>query len=175
MRNLGRATAVLGLVLAATLALAGPAGAAGAAGAAGKVGPSQYFTGVVNGTNGNTSTPIPIRVVCHGSSPTGHPAKGQTLAVHQLFPPAQDGSLGYTGNDSEIGVFSTVGGPDPGGRWVDRLHPLRQAEATPHLGDRALRRDEDHLVRPHRRRPSFAVGHRPRGVRQREVARSMAT
>ena len=37
---------------------------------------------------------------------TGHPMPGQTLAVHQLFPPAS-GSLGYTGNDSEIGVFGT--------------------------------------------------------------------
>jgi hypothetical protein len=107
MRNLGRATTVLGLVLAATLALAGPAGAAG------KVGPSQYFTGVINGTDGNTATPIPIRVVCHRSGQTGHPAKGQTLAVHQLFPPSPAGSLGYTGNDSEIGVFFTT--PPPTG------------------------------------------------------------
>jgi hypothetical protein len=108
MRNLGRATAVLGLVLAATtMVLAGPAGAAG------KVGPEQYFTGVINGTDGNTATPIPIRVICRASSPTGHPAKGQTLAVHQLFPPTPDGSLGDTGNDSEIGVFFTS--PPPSG------------------------------------------------------------
>jgi hypothetical protein len=103
------------------MALAGPAGAAGAGRATGKVGPSQYFTGVVNGTDGNTVTPIPIRVVCHGSGPTGHPAKGQTLAVHQLFPPSPvpGGSLGYTGNDSEIGVFFTT--PPPAGDQARRV------------------------------------------------------
>jgi hypothetical protein len=71
---------------------------------AGSVGPKQYFTGVINGKDGNTTTPIPIRMACTGTSQTGHPRPGQTLAVHQLFPPAP-GSLGYTGNDSKIGVF----------------------------------------------------------------------
>lgn len=103
IRNLCRTTAVVGLALVAATAWAGPAGATG------KVGPKQYFTGVINGNDGNTSTPITIKVVCAGpasSGQTGHPVGGQTVAVHQLYPPTPTaGSLGYTGNDSEIGVF----------------------------------------------------------------------
>jgi hypothetical protein len=105
MRNLWRATGIFLLVLAATAAAALPAGAAGK----GKVGPEQYFTGVINGTDGNTINPITIEMGCFGPlhpGQTGHPLKGQTLAVHQMFPPGQaSGSLGYTGNGSEIGVF----------------------------------------------------------------------
>jgi len=104
MRNLCRATLVAGLVLVASSVMALPASAAGA-----KVGPKQSFTGVINGIDGNTTTPIVIRMACVGpirTGQTGHPLSGQTLAVHQLFPPtATAGSLGSTGNDSEIGVF----------------------------------------------------------------------
>jgi hypothetical protein len=81
-----------------------PAGAAGAT----RVGPGQYFTGVINGRDGNTITPIVIRMACFGPikpGEKGHPMAGQTLAVHQLFPPAAVPTIGYTGNDSEIGVF----------------------------------------------------------------------
>lgn len=103
MRGLRRATLVVGLVLAATAAVPLPAGAAG------KVAPKQYFTGVINGTDGNTSTPITIQMACFGPlrpGETGHPMSGQTLAVHQLFPPSSaGGSLGYTGKDSQIEVF----------------------------------------------------------------------
>ncbi len=103
MRNLYRATGAVVLVLVATAAVAAPVGAIG------KVAPEQYFTGVINGTDGNTADPITIRMACAGPlSPgqTGHPVRGQTLAVHQLFPPTPaPGSLGYTGDGSEIGVF----------------------------------------------------------------------
>lgn len=103
MRTVCRATLLLGLILVATTAVVSPAGAAG------KVGPKQYFTGVINGTDGNTATPITIQMGCFGPlrpGQTGHPMKGQTLAVHQLYPPSSTtGSLGYTGHDSEIGVF----------------------------------------------------------------------
>jgi hypothetical protein len=104
MRIVRRATLVLGVGLIATWAMAVPAGAA----KLGQVGPKQYFTGVINGTDGNTSNPIPIQMACGGpaAGKTGHPVAGQTLAVHQLFPPASStGSLGYTGKDSEIEVF----------------------------------------------------------------------
>ncbi|HXQ44893.1 MAG TPA: hypothetical protein VN816_09670 [Acidimicrobiales bacterium] len=113
MRILCRATGALILVLAATAAAALPAGAVGK----GKVGPKQYFTGVINGTDGNTVNPITIEMACFGPlhpGQTGHPLKGQTLAVHQLFPPGPaSGSLGYTGTDSEIGVFFNA--PPPAG------------------------------------------------------------
>ena len=103
MGNARRVGAVLGLVMLAATILALPAGAAS------NVGPKQYFTGVINGHNGNTTVPIVIRMACFGAikpGETGHPMAGQTLAVHQLFPPtAIAGSLGFTGNDAEIGVF----------------------------------------------------------------------
>ena len=54
------------------------------------MGPKQYFTGVINGKAGNTTTPITIKMACFGPvhpGETGHPMAGQTLAVHQLFPP----------------------------------------------------------------------------------------
>jgi hypothetical protein len=88
------------------------------AGAALSVGPKQYFTGVVNGHEGNTVIPIAIRMACFGAvrpGETGHPMAGQTLSVHQLFPPvATAGSLGFTGNDAEIGVFFAA--PPPAAR-----------------------------------------------------------
>jgi len=93
---------MLGLAAVAVIAVGLQAGPA----QAGSVGPKQYFTGVINGKDGNTTTPITIRMACAGPirpGQTGHPVAGQTLAVHQLFPPAS-GSLGYTGNDSRIGV-----------------------------------------------------------------------
>jgi hypothetical protein len=107
MRNLWRSSAILGLTVVAFAAAGLPA-------QAGTVGPKQYFTGVINGKDGNTVIPIPIRMACFGPirpGQTGHPMAGQTLAVHQLFPPAAAGSLGQTGNDSQIGVF--FGAPPP--------------------------------------------------------------
>lgn len=114
----GRRRAVGVVSGAAILALAMavlPAASATAGTRAGRVGPNQWFTGVINGTNGNTSTPIPIQMACFGPvqpGQKGHPMKGQTLAVHQLFPPTTtSGSLGKTGNDSQIGVFFTTPPP----------------------------------------------------------------
>lgn len=107
MARLRRSSGLAGLAAAAVTAgllQAGPAQAA-------SVGPKQYFTGVINGKDGNTTTPITIKVLCPGPASTGHPLAGQTLAVHQLFPPAA-GSLGYTGTDSRIEVFFTA--PPPG-------------------------------------------------------------
>jgi hypothetical protein len=102
MMNLRPMTTALLLVGAVALSGALPAAAA----TPNRVGHKQYFTGVINGTNGNTVTPIPIQMVCGGPGQTGHPQSGQTLAVHQLFPPSSaGGSLGYTGHDSKIEVF----------------------------------------------------------------------
>jgi hypothetical protein len=98
----------LSLPLACVTAVALPAGAVS------RIGPGQYFTGVINGNDGNTITPIPIQMACFGpltQGETGHPLGGQTLAVHQLFPPTTAGSLGRTGKDSTIGVF--FGAPPP--------------------------------------------------------------
>jgi hypothetical protein len=110
VRNLRRSSGILGLTVLAFATVALPA-------QAGTVGPKQYFTGVINGKDGNTTTPIVIEMACFGPirpGQTGHPLAGQTLAVHQEFPPTtQAGSLGQTGNDSEIGVFFNV--PPPAG------------------------------------------------------------
>lgn len=108
MAGLGRSSGLAGLAVAAVIAgllQAGPA-------QAGSVGPKQYFTGVINGKDGNTTIPITIRMFCPGPASTGHPLAGQTLAVHQLFPPAA-GALGYTGRGSRIEVFFSA--PPPAG------------------------------------------------------------
>jgi hypothetical protein len=93
------------------------------AGAASKVGPHQFFTGVINGTDGNTSSPISIEMACFGPlhpGQTGHPLGGQTLAVHQLFPPTTaDGSLGNTGDGSTIDVFFHAPPPSAPGATAD--------------------------------------------------------
>ena len=103
MISLRRSSGMLGLAAVAVIAVGLQAGPA----QAGSVAPKQYFTGVINGKDGNTTKPITITMNCPGPlqpGQTGHPLAGQTLAVHQLFPPAS-GTLGRTGNDSEIGVF----------------------------------------------------------------------
>jgi hypothetical protein len=109
MRTLVRAVGLLGVTALTWAALSIPAGAAGV------VGPKQFFTGVINGKDGNTTIPITIKMDCFGPvypGQTGHPMGGQTLAVHQLFPPSSTtGSLGETGGDSTIGVF--FGAPPP--------------------------------------------------------------
>ena len=110
MLSLRRSSGMLGLALAAVVAVGLQAGPAQAS----RVGPKQYFTGVINGKAGNTTTPITIKMACFGPihpGQTGHPMGGQTLAVHQLFPPGS-GALGYTGKDSRIGVFFAA--PPPG-------------------------------------------------------------
>ena len=106
-----RSLGMVGLAVAAVTAVGLPAGPAQAS----RVGPKQYFTGVINGVDGNTTTPITIKMACTGPShpgQTGHPQAGQTLAVHQLFPPAS-GSLGYTGKDARIEVFFHAPPPAP--------------------------------------------------------------
>lgn len=142
MRKVWRTAGLLGVVGLATSAIALPAGAAT------KVGPHQYFTGVINGINGNTIIPITIRMGCVGPvypGETGHPMAGQTLAVHELFPPTSiAGSLGYTGNDSEIGVFFiapppvAVPGPQPIGTPIfthyDAPQPLQTSLTLPCAG-----------------------------------------
>ena len=140
MLTLRRSSAMLGLAVAAVIALVVQAAPA----QAGPVGPKQYFTGVINGKAGNTTTPITIKMACFGPirpGETGHPLGGQTLAVHQLFPPAS-GSLGYTGNDAAIGVFFTAPPPaaaQPGATTpvftrYDRPQPLPTSLTLPCAG-----------------------------------------
>jgi hypothetical protein len=142
MPVLRRSSAILATAVAAVTAVGLQAGPAQAH----PVGPKQYFTGVINGKDGNTTIPITIRMNCPGPAgpgQTGHPRAGQTLAVHQLFPPAS-GSLGYTGNDSEIGVFFTA--PPPAGARpaastpvftrYDRPRPLPTSLTLPCSGTR---------------------------------------
>ena len=116
MLSLRRSSGMLGLAVAAVVAVGFQAGPAQAS----RVAPKQYFTGVINGKAGNTTIPIPIKIACSAAGTTGHPLPGQTLAVHQLFPPGS-GSLGYTGNDSRIGVFFAA--PPPGAARLAATSP----------------------------------------------------
>jgi hypothetical protein len=116
MVSLRRSSGMFGLAAVAVIAVGLQAGPA----QAGSVGPKQYFTGVINGKDGNTTTPITIKIACTGPNQTGHPLAGQTLAVHQLFPPAP-GSLGYTGKDSKIGAFFAA---PPGAAQADATSPI---------------------------------------------------
>jgi hypothetical protein len=118
MVSLRRSSGKLGLAAVAVVAVGLQAGPA----QAGSVGPKQYFTGVINGKDGNTTKPITIKMNCPASrqpGQTGHPLAGQTLAVHQLFPPASS-SVGYTGKDSKIGVFFAA---PPGAAQADATSP----------------------------------------------------
>jgi hypothetical protein len=117
MLSLRRSSGMLGLAVAAITAV----GLQAAPALASHVGPKQYFTGVINGKAGNTTVPIPIKMACAAPNGTGHPVKGQTLAVHQLFPPA-GGSVGYTGKDSRIGVFFDA--PPPAGAKLATSPPV---------------------------------------------------
>lgn len=109
MRSLGRTLGAFGIAALTWAALSTPASATSG------VGPKQFFTGVINGKDGNTTIPITIKMACFGPvrpGQAGHPMSGQTVAVHQLFPPSSTGgSLGETGRDSTIGVF--FGAPPP--------------------------------------------------------------
>jgi hypothetical protein len=139
MRTLWRSSGILGVAVVAIVAMqAGPAQAH-------PVGPKQYFTGVINGRDGNTIIPITIAMNCPGPARpgrTGHPLAGQTLAVHQEFPPASGGSLGYTGMGSQIDAFFTV--PPPAGARpaagtpvftrYDRTRPLPTSLVLPCSG-----------------------------------------
>jgi hypothetical protein len=85
MPTLRRSSGILAAAVAAVTAVGLQAGPAQAH----PVGPKQYFTGVINGKDGNTTIPITITMNCPGPGRpgrTGHPLAGQTLAVHQLFP-----------------------------------------------------------------------------------------
>ena len=140
------------------------------AGAANRVGPHQYFTGVINGTHGNTETPIPIHMACFGPlrpGETGHPMRGQTLAVHQLFPPAGTTTLGETGNDSTIDVFFGARHPYVPSDSEDGSSParLRQDQGPADVVYPPVQRDGHRLVRPHPGRPALPVRCSPGGVR----------
>lgn len=103
---------LVGVTVAASAALAAAVWVAPVASASGAhIGPRQYFTATVNGMTGET-TPAVIKMVCAGPSTTGHPLEGQTVAVHEIFPPSgATTTLGYTGTRAtSIGVFF---GPPP--------------------------------------------------------------
>jgi hypothetical protein len=140
VRIFWRVAGVLGVVVLALSSAALPASAAGT------VGPKQYFTGLINGKNGNSAIPIAIHMACFGPirpGQTGHPMGGQTLAVHQLFPPTPTaGSLGYTGTGSQIGVFfnapppaeARASGGTPTFRQYDQPQPLPSSLTLPCAG-----------------------------------------
>ena len=133
------AKTALRLVLALSVPLVLSTVTAPPAGAANKIGPNQYFTGVINGTAGNTVVPIPIQMACFGPvipGETGHPLGGQTLSVHQLFPPVPVTTPGQTGSDSTIGVF--FGAPPPGAPGGSGAHAATTVTFTHYDKTKAL-------------------------------------
>lgn len=93
-------------VVAGLLAI-GPAAAAATMGpipSPPPIGPNQYFSGLVNGSDGITSPAI-IKTDCIGPvtpGQTGHPTAGQTVEVVLAQPTGAGGDLGYTGNANSI-------------------------------------------------------------------------
>jgi hypothetical protein len=84
-------------IASAAVAVAGGVLALPAAAQAGTVGPKQYFQGEVFGVVASNAQDV-IEVACASSAAaTGHPLPGQSVAVHQIFPPVT-ASPGYTGN-----------------------------------------------------------------------------
>lgn len=77
--------------LIATGALAAPALAQ-----ASPIGPRQYFNGEVFGPISSSVNSDVIAVECAGPEADGHPAPGQYVAVHEIFPPVIN-TVGYTG------------------------------------------------------------------------------
>jgi hypothetical protein len=84
IRSSALATAALAVACIAPLATAAAAG--GLSG----IGPNQAFIGLVNGKHDHAT----IEVICPGPTNTGHPAPGQTLAVHG----GVDDLPGFTGS-----------------------------------------------------------------------------
>jgi hypothetical protein len=82
-------------IASAAVAVAGGVLAVPAVAQAGTVGPKQYFYGEVFAVASSTAHNV-IHVACAGPASTGHPVSGQSVAVHQIFPPTT--TAGYTGN-----------------------------------------------------------------------------
>jgi hypothetical protein len=99
------------------------------------IAPRQFFNGLVNG-NARESR---IALVCPSpaTSRTGHPVPGQSVNVHQLFPPSIDRGLGFTGGASTIAATlrlispsSAAGAPAPIALAVFSLYDVRVAIPT---------------------------------------------
>jgi predicted RecA/RadA family phage recombinase len=83
-------------IASAVVAVAGGVLAIPAVAQAGAVGPKQYFDGEVFGVTSSNAQDV-IEVACAAAASTGHPVAGQSVAVHQIYPPTTT-SPGYTGD-----------------------------------------------------------------------------
>lgn len=105
-----RRTASRVAIAAAVMLVAGGALATPALADGGQVGPKQYFYGEVFGLTSSTAHDV-IQVSCAGPATTGHPAAGQYVAAHQIFPPVTT-TYGYTGNSGteiDVNLIYSVG------------------------------------------------------------------
>jgi hypothetical protein len=99
------------LILAMTGALAVATATAAAAGPVQDpvpIGPNEFFSGLVNGSDG-ISTPAVISTDCFGpvvQGETGHPLPGQTVEVELAQAPVSS-VLGYTGSAKSITAYLT--------------------------------------------------------------------
>lgn len=105
------------MIVAVTGLLAiGPAAAAatGPAPAPSPIGQNQFFSGLVNGSDG-FSKPAIIQTTCIGPvvpGETGHPLAGQTVEVTPALNTGNGNDLGYTG--SATSIAASLGWPYPG-------------------------------------------------------------
>ena len=137
--------------------------------------PKQYFTGVINGKDGNTTVPITITMNCPGPGRpgrTGHPLAGQTLAVHQLFPPAAGrlARLHRQRLEDRCILHRSPARRSPARREYPGVHPLRPLPAATHRAHPALLRNQDSLVHPDPGGPALPVSHRPSPVREQTLS-----
>ena len=86
-------------IASASALIAGGALAIPASAQATQVGPKQYFYGQVIPATSATALNV-IQVACVGPEATGHPLPGQSVEVHQIFPPLTT-TTGYTGNSAK--------------------------------------------------------------------------
>ncbi len=107
-----RKSAIAAAIVAASLL---PAGAARAQSptpspAIHPIRPAQFFDGLVN----DAARESTIRMACPSvirPGQTGHPAPGQSVSVHQLYPPSAATGLGFTGAASTIAAVLRVVSP----------------------------------------------------------------
>lgn len=72
------------------------------------IGPNEFFSGLINGSDG-VSSPAVIETNCFGPvvpGETGNPLAGQTVEV-QLAQAANSSAVGYTGSASSITAYLT--------------------------------------------------------------------
>ncbi len=104
-----RKSAIVATIVAASMLPAGAAHAQSSTSPVRKIGPNQFFNGLVN----DRASESTIVLACPPIRPatTGHPLAGQSVSVHELFPPVIAPGLGFTGGASTIAASLRIISP----------------------------------------------------------------